>query len=148
MAIKGLIFDFDGTIVSQHIDFKGIFEEIHRLLLSYILKEPKKHLPVLEYLDEVKKLNGKKSQRFLYEARRILLEKEKQASEKASPIKGVPEFLEELINKGFSVGIVTRNSRAVVEEILKKKKIPYHVLLAREDVKKVKPHPSHMLVKV
>jgi len=144
MGIKGLIFDFDGTIVSQHIDFKRIFEEIHQLLLSYDMKEPEKHLPILEYLDEVKKLNGKKAQKFLDEANRILLKKEKQASKKASPIKGVPEFLEELINRGFFVGIVTRNSRTVVEDILKNKKIPYHILLAREDVRKVKPHPSHI----
>ncbi len=47
MHIRGIIFDFDGTIVSQEIDFKKIFLEIRSLLLSYKLREPEGELPIL-----------------------------------------------------------------------------------------------------
>ncbi len=144
MQIKGLIFDFDGTIIRQEIDFVKIFQEIRNLLLSHKLKEPARRLPILEYLDEVKRLNGRNAETFLRQAHKILLEREKQASNKAQPIKGIPEFLDELSDAGFAVGIVTRNSRPIVEKILKKKKLRHHILLAREDVRKVKPHPSHI----
>lgn len=144
MAIKGIIFDFDGTIVSQEIDFAKIFFEIKNLLSSYNLKKPEKDLPILEYLEQVKKINGKKAESFLKQAHHLLIEREKQASEKARPINGIHEFFLQLKKHGIKTGIVTRNSRQVVESLLKKISIPYDVLLAREDVKKVKPHPSHI----
>ncbi|MCX7705479.1 MAG: HAD hydrolase-like protein [bacterium] len=144
MQVRGIIFDFDGTIVSQEIDFKEIFLEIRKLLLFYKLKEPEKHLPILEYLDRVKRLNGKKAGKFLQHARNILLEREKEASKNAKPFEGVHQFLRQLKKEGFLIGIITRNSRIVVKNLLEEKEIPHDLLLAREDVKKVKPHPAHI----
>ncbi|MCM8816183.1 MAG: HAD-IA family hydrolase [Candidatus Omnitrophica bacterium] len=144
MPLKGVIFDFDGTIVSQEIDFKKIFLEIRSLLLSYRLKEPKKILPILEYLQKVKKINGKKAEQFLKQAYTLLFLREEEASKNTRPIPGVKEFLTQLKKAGFFIGIVTRNSRIIVERTLKKLNIPYDLLLAREDVLRVKPHPSHI----
>lgn len=144
MSIKGIIFDFDGTIVTQEIDFRKIFFEIHGLLLSHKLKAPDKNLPILEYLEKVKKINGEKAESFLKHAYNLLFEREKEASKNAKPISGVKEFLAQLKKVGFVVGVVTRNSRYVVENTLKITDIPYDILLAREDVLRVKPHPSHI----
>ena len=144
MQIKGIIFDFDGTIVSQEIDFKNIFLEIQDLLQSHKLKKPEKNQPILEYLKQVERTNREKCESFLKEAHTLLLEKEKLASKNAKPIKGVCDFLDRLKNERILIGIVTRNSRFVVEEILKEKGISYDFLLAREDVPKVKPHPTHI----
>ena len=71
MNIKGLIVDFDGTIITQHINFERIFQKIQALLTLYGLKQPKKNLPVLEYLNEVKRLNRQKSKMFLRQAHNI-----------------------------------------------------------------------------
>ncbi|HXK45193.1 MAG TPA: HAD-IA family hydrolase, partial [bacterium] len=144
MYIKGIIFDFDGTIVSQEIDFKKIFLEIRQLASQYKLKEPEEMLPILEYLKKIQKLNKTKSREFLKGAHAILLARELEYSKNAKPIKGATEFLSQLKKSGIAIGVVTRNSRSVVEKILKEKNIPFDVLLAREDVPEVKPHPSHI----
>lgn len=144
MGVKGIIFDFDGTIVSQEIDFKAIFQQMQQLLRSYNLKEPEAKLPILEYLKEVERLNGNSAKEFLINAHKLLLEREKQASKNAKPIKGIPEFLNQLSKNSFAIGIVTRNSKKVVSHLLKKKNLCCHCLLAREDVPEVKPHPLHI----
>lgn len=144
MPIKGIIFDFDGTLVTQEIDFGKIFIEIQKLLMSHNLIEPCEKLPILEYLKEVRRINGKKADAFLKQAHNLLLEREKEASKNAKPFKGVRDFLVKLKKEGFLIGIITRNSRIVVEKSLKTNSIPYDNLLAREDVENVKPHPSHI----
>ncbi|MCM8824725.1 MAG: HAD-IA family hydrolase [Candidatus Omnitrophica bacterium] len=144
MPIEGVVFDFDGTIVSQEIDFKKIFLEIQQLACQYKIKEPEVKLPILEYLRAVEKINKGRCDKFLVHAYDLLLKREKEASKKTQLINGVLEFLIHLKKEKILIGIVTRNSRYVVENILKKTCIPYDILVAREDVARVKPHPDHI----
>ncbi|MGC8805082.1 MAG: HAD-IA family hydrolase, partial [Candidatus Ratteibacteria bacterium] len=109
-------------------------------------KQPEEKLPILEYLKKIKKLNKTKSEEFLKKAHALLLEKEYAYSKNAKPIRGVIEFLAQLKKFGIAIGIITRNSRSIVETILKENHIPFDVLLAREDVPEVKPHTLHINV--
>lgn len=142
--MKGVIFDFDGTLVSLSIDFKKIKERILKEAEKYKLKLSEKSLPILEFLDEVKRLNGRKGRDFYFTAHRILKEEELLAAERTYPGKVTLNLLRKLKRKEIKIGIITRNCREAVEGVIKRFNIPYDVLLTRDDVKKVKPDVSHI----
>ncbi|HPP29406.1 MAG TPA: HAD-IA family hydrolase [bacterium] len=142
--MKGVIFDFDGTLVTLSINFKKIKEKILKEAEKHKLKIYNRNLPVLELLEEIKKLNGKKGKEFYVRGHMILKEEELRASEYTKPGKGAVDLLRRLKTKGIKIGIITRNCRTVVEKVIKKFGILYDVMLTRDDVRKVKPDSSHI----
>jgi len=56
----------------------------------------------------------------------------------------VPEMLNLLSAQGYKLGIVTRNCRAAVEQVMRCIPMRYDVLLTRDDVSHVKPDPRHL----
>ncbi|HOK56768.1 MAG TPA: HAD-IA family hydrolase [bacterium] len=144
MEVKGVIFDFDGTLVFLSIDFKKIKEKILKEAEKLNLKIPSENLPILELLEKIKKLNGEKGEKFYSLGHRILKTEEIKASEKTYPKKGVMDLLVKLKEKGIKIGIITRNCREVVEKVVDRFSIPYDIILTRDDVKKYKPDPLHI----
>ncbi|MDD3726160.1 MAG: HAD-IA family hydrolase [Candidatus Ratteibacteria bacterium] len=142
--MKGTIFDFDGTLVTLSIDFKKIKEKILREAEKYGLKMPAFNLPILEFLEKIKKINGKKGRDFYIIGHKILREEELRASKHTKPQKGALDVLKRLKGKGIKIGIITRNCREVVEDVIRRFDIPCDVLLTRDDVNKVKPDVSHI----
>lgn len=144
MNMKGVIFDFDGTIVKSTIDFKRIKNRILEEAKKYRLKIPDASLPILELLEDIKGVNGKKGKEFYFKAHRILKKEELNASEYTEPQKGAVNLLKRLKKKNIKVGIITRNCRDVVENVIERFNIPYDVLLTRDDVERVKPDILHI----
>ncbi|MCS7181148.1 MAG: HAD-IA family hydrolase, partial [bacterium] len=144
MKVKGVIFDFDGTLVILSIDFKKIKEKILNEAKNLNLKVPSEELPILELLEEIRKLNGKKGGNFYTIGHNILKEEEIKASQKTYPRKGTLELLKKLRENEIKIGIITRNCRQVVEKVIEKFGIPYDVLLTRDDVERFKPDPLHI----
>jgi len=144
MNLKGVIFDFDGTLVTLSINFRKIKEVILKRARECRLKIPSGNLPVLELLEEIKRLNGKRGSEFYIEGHRILKEEELNASNYICPKEGVLELLKKLKEKGIKIGIITRNCREVVEKVIQRFSIPYDILLTRDDVKKIKPDSFHI----
>lgn len=144
--LKGVIFDFDGTIVSIHIDFKKIRAAAIKKALELNLNIPVENYPILELIDYIGRHNktNKDKEAFLRFIRRYLLAKELEGAEKAVPLKGSLEFIAALRKKGIKTGIITRNCRQAVNKVIKKFNIHYDVLLTRDDVKKVKPETEHI----
>jgi phosphoglycolate phosphatase len=62
----------------------------------------------------------------------------------ASPFPGVQETLKQLSRMGYGIGIITRNGRKGVEAVTSRCDLCYDVLLTRNDVEQVKPHPKHL----
>ena len=58
---------------------------------------------------------------------------------------GVVEALRELHAAQFRLGIITRNSAAAVARIIGDTVLPVEEILCREDVRRPKPHPDHVL---
>ncbi|NLG12321.1 MAG: HAD-IA family hydrolase [Elusimicrobia bacterium] len=143
-GVKGVIFDFDGTLVTLSIDFKKIKEKILREADRCGLKKLKSNLPILELLERIKKLDGGKGREFYEIGHRILREEEIRASKHTDIPKDTMDLLSTLREKEIKIGIITRNCRAVVESVINRFGIPYDVLLARDDVRKVKPDISHI----
>ncbi|MCM8804098.1 MAG: HAD-IA family hydrolase [Candidatus Omnitrophica bacterium] len=144
VAIKGVIFDFDGTIVNLSIDFKKIKERILKEAKNFNFKIPSKSLPVLEFLEKIRKLNGKNGEDFFVIGHKILKEEEIKASKKTYPKKGVLELLKNLKEQDIKIGIITRNCREVVEKVINRFNIPYDIILTRDDIERVKPDPLHI----
>ncbi|MCM8784826.1 MAG: HAD-IA family hydrolase [Candidatus Omnitrophica bacterium] len=142
-SIKGVIFDFDGTLVISPIPFKETKEKI--------LKEARKRnlrfaeeLPILELLDFIKRENGKKGKDFFVIGQKILKEQEIKAGQKTELRKDVLETLTQLKRNNIKIGIITRNCKEAVINVINKFSIPYDVLLTRDDIKKVKPDIYHV----
>ena len=143
--IKGIIFDFDGTLVSIHLDFGKIKEQIISFALNDNLKIPDNSLPILELVESIVKSNkGKKNSLFRRKAMEILEKEEMKSAEKSMPVPDCVNFLQELKQKNLKIGIITRNCRKAVLPAIKKHNFPFDVLLTRDDVKKVKPNPHHL----
>jgi phosphoglycolate phosphatase len=60
-------------------------------------------------------------------------------------VNGAQELLERLRESGIKIGIVTRNCRRAVDCSIERTGLFFDVLLTRDDVPCVKPHPDHVL---
>jgi hydrogenase expression/formation protein HypE len=144
--LKGVIFDFDGTLVFHDMDFKKIRETIIKKALQYRLHIPRKNFHILELINYIEIHNKKNtlSKKFLADARRYLKNCEIESAGKSYPVPGGINFIKALKRKGIKTGIITRNCRDAVEMVINRFDIPYDVLLTRNDTEKVKPDKMHI----
>jgi phosphoglycolate phosphatase len=150
-AARGVLFDLDGTLIQQTIDFEQMRLDVLRVAERFgPVPAPFVTLPVLELIAHVvADLDAREAgagSRFAQAAQEVVTAIELAASEGAAAYPGVPEFLLWLRRAGFRVAIVTRNCREAVEQALARSSLACDVLLTREDVARVKPDPEHLLV--
>jgi len=149
-AARAVLFDLDGTLLQQRIDFEQMRVEVLHLAACFgVDPEPHRAVPVLEIIERVAAdLEARRpgaGQCWARAAQEVVTTIELAAAESAQVYPGVPEFLLDLRASGFRVGIVTRNCRAAVERALARRPLVYDVLLTRDDVSRVKPDPEHLL---
>ena len=129
MTIKGVLFDFDGTLTRPGaLDFPAIKRE-----LGCPVDEP-----VLEFLETLPLF-------IRSELMKVLQEKEDIASEASRPNKGAEQCLSSFKRKGIPIGILTRNSLGSVKKALKNfKSISYDDFksIITRDFSLPKPHPD------
>ena len=144
--VKGVVFDFDGTIVSIHIDFRGIKEILLESALKSGLRVVDKEKPILELLDSISRENpGNRSVRgFISGIKKILLEEEMKSACLACPLPGSIKLMENLRDRGIKIAIFTRNCRQAVMSVVEKCSIPHDVIVTRDDVSRVKPDKEHL----
>ncbi len=147
-GIDTVLFDFDGTLVEIDIDFAGMRRGVVDLGLEYdVSSDPE--LYVLESLEDIfNKLlqqDANRAEEFRRRARKLIVDIELEAAAGASVIPGADKALRELKQKGTSIGIVTRNCRPAVMKSLEIAGFVHDTLLTRDDVKRVKPDPQHLL---
>lgn len=132
MNIRGVLFDFDGTLTHPGaLDFPAIKLEL----------ECPVDQPILEYLETVAPARRA-------ELMKILEEKEDIAAQASQPNRGAEECLINLKNRGFALGILTRNSLSSVKKALQKfngvTMEDFSAIITR-DVSRPKPHPDGVL---
>jgi len=148
--IRAFLFDLDGTLVETGIDFRRMRKETLLLVKRYGV--PAKgicDLDILALVDRaaawlLEERGESDASDFRCEAEHLLREIEMPFCRAAMEIEGGVELLVALRERGIGVGIVTRNCRQGVEEILRRIPLSFDVLLTRNDVAKVKPDPEHL----
>ncbi len=122
--VRGVVFDLDGTLVVQELDFEAIRREIG--LPS--------GTPLLEALET---LSGP-TKAFAWA---IIQRHERAAALAAKPLPGVLAFLSWLETRLVRRGLLSRNSREAVELVLGRCGLSFDPVVTREDAP-YKPHPQ------
>ncbi len=168
-GLKALIFDFDGTLARARYDFGAMREGVwalagdygiapHELEGLYVLEaveraaqligaatDPPSRAPKLARLRRVN-FGGRTSRaaQFRAQAERIILDLELRGAREAQLVRGADRALAALRSAGYRIAIVTRNSRAATDLICGVRELACDAFLAREAVRRVKPHPEHL----
>lgn len=146
--LQAFLFDLDGTLIQTPIDFAGMKRSVldlaHRYGLDPAALNQYDILGIIEAAErELKRIPLPPP--FRKEAEQELTRYELEAASVAEEIPGAMKTLADLQVRGHSVAIVTRNCRAGVERALGRVTLPHDLLLTRNDVRRTKPHPDHLL---
>ena len=100
---------------------------------------------ILEMIDSIcARVDLDRADTIRRESMEIVRQGELDACRGAEPFPGVVDALDTLAERGYAMGIFTRNSREGCELVLEHHPLPCAVLFARDDVENVKPHPGHL----
>ena len=123
--IRGVVFDMDGTLVAQAIDFDAIRREIGLPLGT----------PLLEAMDRLPDADRAA-------AWAVLDRHEQAAVDAAEVLPGVLDFLAWLDARGIKRAVLTRNSRIVAEAVLGRCRLLMFDPIVTRDDGPFKPQPE------
>lgn len=115
MAIRGVIFDMDGTITAPYLDFLRIKEVAG--------------IGDVDMLDYLRNATGKEYER----VHRILMEFEEGGVANAKLNRGARTLLRYLARQRIPTALLTRNSRKSVDGVCRKLKLKFDITVTRED---------------
>jgi len=145
--IKGVIFDFDGTLTELTLDFQFMRAEIVRIAARYVPEETIKALEghfILEMIYEIEDLLGKKGPEFRREAFECLRVLEVEASTGKQVYPYTREVLARIKGKGIKVGVITRSCLDVLMNVFPDIREYVEGIVTREHIREVKPHPGQV----
>ena len=149
--IKAIIFDFDGTLTPLTLDFTHLREEITKIARNYVTQEAIGELEghyIIEMIYEVgERLNSHAAgggffEKEAFEKLRVL---EVEASKGKDLYPYTRSVLRKLKDKGIKTGIITRTCTDVIKSVFADVEKYIDVVVTRENLRHVKPHPSHAL---
>lgn len=148
-AYDAILFDFDGTLAIQTLDFPAIRACLLTLTVSYGLPSETFHkLDILELLAHAAGLLAQQQptlgQQYTRAAEQLLQDMEVEAAQRSGLLPGVQELLSTLQRERIGVGIVTRNCDAAVRVAFPHVEAYCQVFVPRDRVTRVKPHPEHL----
>ncbi len=125
----GVVFDLDGTLTVNNLDFGEIRREIG-------LTQP---TPILEYMESVSLPERAR-------IRDILERHERRAAETAELNDGAREVLAFIERQGLKSALLTRNSRESVDTVARRHGLRFDVVIARDDAEpKPSPQPVRLI---
>jgi HAD superfamily hydrolase (TIGR01509 family) len=130
--IRGLLLDFDGTLVDLRCDWTGLRHELSALLSSHGVSP----LPPIERL-----LTAAPPVRAAVLARIAAFES--RAVPESPVLDGAAALLERVVHAGARFAIVTRNCKDTVVQAFERHRLPAPaVIIALDDDARPKPHPE------
>lgn len=145
--IKAILFDFDGTLVDLPTDYASIKREIDKQIDQFGIP------PIYSLTDSISILAEARAKKFKtitsHERKKIykIIDKwEIHAVPRSKSQEGSKEVLEKLKHVGIKIAIVSRNCKKAIIAVLKLFEFPeVDIILSRDDVENMKPHPEHGL---
>ncbi|MFW5899667.1 MAG: HAD family hydrolase [Desulfovermiculus sp.] len=148
--IRGVLFDFDGTLAELHINFDHMRSQVADLASLFIGDDVQSPgVPVLEWIDELackmsRELPQEEVLEFQSRCRLRLVGLEMKAAQKGKLFPYSRGVLAGLREMGVKTAVVTRNCTAAVQTVYPQIRREVDCLLARDDVHRVKPDPEHL----
>jgi phosphoglycolate phosphatase len=145
--IKGVIFDFDGTLTELTVDFQNMRVEVEELAGRYVPEEvlaSLKGLFIIEMIYVIEATLGERGPEFRRDAFELLKGLELDASEGKGVYPYTREVLGRLRREGIRVGVVTRSCLDVLRRVFPDMDKYVEAVVTREDIREVKPHPRHI----
>jgi phosphoglycolate phosphatase len=146
LDVDGIIFDFDGTLAELNIDFPALYRRVFDLAESFNADTTSlTQIYLIEVIEEIARSLGEDQGGEFSKAARDLVETEEvSAAREASLFQGSRDLLKALKNRGKKIGVVTRNCVKAVLTVYPDVEGEVDVLLARDHVNRIKPHPDHL----
>ncbi|MFH1079337.1 MAG: HAD family hydrolase [Pseudomonadota bacterium] len=153
LPLRGIVFDFDGTLAKLNIDFSRMRQEVLALVSGYRVPLPRnglKDLLVLEMITAgaglVSQYQPGKEAEFIERAHALISDIEMKAAQGGSLFEGTRDLLQTLQHKTIKTGVVTRNCLSAVQTLFPDIHQYTHTVITREQTSYVKPHPAHLLM--
>jgi phosphoglycolate phosphatase len=145
-TIRAVIFDFDGTLTELTLDFRFLREEIVKVALGYVdpslIKEFEGQY-IIEMIQEIQARSQERGAAFKAKAYRRLRDLEVEEARGKDVYPYTREVLAQLKGRGARTGIVTRSCIEVLNEVFPDMAVYVDAVVTRDDIDRVKPHPSH-----
>ncbi len=142
--IEAVILDVDGTVATCPYDFEGMRAVVRRLAAAHGVDTTALGIRgIIEQIGAVASRLPDGAARFREEAEAAVIEMEIESARTAELLPGAAEALSRLRRDGLAIALITRNCRAASQLVLDGFD-DYDVLLTRDDVPHLKPHPDHI----
>ncbi|MCA1946361.1 MAG: HAD-IA family hydrolase [Desulfovibrio sp.] len=146
-----VVFDFDGTLAELVLDFEEMKRRVAWVAAEFLLPAPAPGTtPVLEWIDTVRAdIDGRCGHdagvHFFFQAHAAITAMELEAARVGRLFEGARPLLARLRQAGARVGVITRNCEAAVRQVFPDLDACCDAFLPRDSVRRVKPHPQHLL---
>ncbi len=149
IPVETIIFDFDGTLAKLNIDFKQMRDAVLKLIFSYgIARHNLQTDFILEMINAAKNIlsrnSPQKAETFTNKAIKIIEAMEIEAAINGELFPQTKELFTRLNLAGISTGVITRNCEKAVKTVFPDILSYCEVVVCRDKVKNVKPHPDHL----
>ncbi|MGI6082780.1 MAG: HAD family hydrolase [Limnochordia bacterium] len=146
----GLIFDLDNTLVASRIDFTAMRAAVFDVLreAGVSVTDEQRRWPVGRLAELARRAGDDEANDSYARIWQLIEHYEVEGMKKATLEDGARQVTETLAAQGYPLAIVTNNSRASALAILQAFDLtdPFRVILAREDVPRLKPAPDGLLL--
>ncbi len=146
-SLKGVLLDFDGTLVDLPVDWDRLREEISRLFAAHgtVREFRPLYASVAEAFEELEARGAAAAMRAGLRRRlnRLMTDAELAAADAAVALPGSRELLEVLRDRGLKTMIQTTNSVRAVQQVWERLQLPaVDAIVGRESARRPKPHPQ------
>lgn len=145
--MKGIIFDFDGTLTPLTLNFDLLRAEVEAIARRYVTDDVILSLRdqyILEMINTIEATLDGKEGRFREETYKRLRELEVEASKGKDVYPYTREVLQHLKDRGIPIGIITRSCIDALRRVFPDIGRYADSIVTREDTKYVKPNPIHV----
>lgn len=146
--IRAVVFDFDGTLTELTLDFSAMRKEVERLAEKYVGPDSIRRfdgLFMLEMIYGIETILGDAGARFREEAFALLRKIEIEAADGKDVYPYARDVLRGLRERKLKIGVMTRNCTGALRKVFPDVDAYVDASVTREEIRVVKPHPSHPL---